>query len=239
MALIIGLTGTIGTGKSTVVKLLAERGARTCDVDQLVHSLYAPGTPGFANLVKTFGEGIVTASGQIDRAKLGVAALGRREGMHQIATAIGGIGPSVKQVIERWRAELPPDGVGVVEYWGLMQPGYGLWCDRMWMVTADTDVAIERIMASRGFSRDEAARRVATMPAVELRIGGADWVYANNSTPAELEAAVDAELTRVLTLHRQGQLPPSRYPAWYAEWIVDHRQEQLDAGIVHADEIPD
>ncbi|MBE7520079.1 MAG: dephospho-CoA kinase [Thermoflexaceae bacterium] len=75
--LVIGLTGTIAAGKSTVAALLEECGAIHCDADRLVHRLYDPGTPGFDRVVAEFGEDVVGADGYIDRKALGAKVFGK------------------------------------------------------------------------------------------------------------------------------------------------------------------
>ena len=78
MVLVIGLTGSIAAGKSTVGQILASRGAIHCDADKLVHGLYAPGTPGFDKVVGHFGQEVVGADGFVDRKVLGAKVFGLR-----------------------------------------------------------------------------------------------------------------------------------------------------------------
>src|SRR4051812_13822233 len=71
MAVMVGLTGGIGSGKSTVAEFLADRGARVIDADRVAHEVYAPATLGFERIVERFGDGVVADDGSIDRARLG------------------------------------------------------------------------------------------------------------------------------------------------------------------------
>jgi dephospho-CoA kinase len=86
--LVIGLTGSIAAGKSTVGQLLAARGAVHCDADKLVHRLYDPGTPGFERVVEAFGREVVGADGYVDRKSLGAKVFGKPEEMRKLTSAM-------------------------------------------------------------------------------------------------------------------------------------------------------
>lgn len=238
MPLIIGLAGTIAAGKSTVGQILVQRGAVHCDGDRLVHTLYEPGTPGFDRIVAAFGDDVVGADGLIDRKVLGAKVFGNREQMNRLTTAIGSIGEAIHGVIARWRAELPHDALGVMEAVNLMEPGYAAWCDHVWLVGVDDEVARKRLQASRGMSPDEADQRLASMVPVEVRAPGADWICMNNGTLADLEADVDAELARARALHRQAALPPSVFRPWWQGYVRERGRDELKkTGVSLADEI--
>jgi dephospho-CoA kinase len=160
MALILGVTGSIATGKSLVCQTLVELGAVHCDADKLVHRLYDPGTPGFDRVVAEFGEDVVGADGYIDRKVLGSKVFGNREAMGRLTRAMGDISGAIQAEIERWRQELPADGAAVMEAVNLIEPGYGRWCDQVWLVAADADVARRRLMARNNFSEEEAEQRL-------------------------------------------------------------------------------
>jgi dephospho-CoA kinase len=239
LALIIGLAGTIAAGKSTVGQTLVARGALHCDGDKLVHTLYAPGTLGFDRVVAAFGEDIVGPDGMVDRKLLGAKVFGNREQMNRLTTAIGSIGEAIKGVIDGWRRDLPANGLAVMEAVNIMEPGYASWCDQVWLIGVDNDVARQRLIETRGMSVEEADQRINAMIALEVRAPGADWVYRNNGTMEDLTAAVDAELARVRKAHSAGELPTSVFPAWWAEYIAPNRELLKKSGVSLADEIPD
>ncbi len=235
--LVIGLTGTIAAGKSTVAALLEERGAVHCDADRLVHRLYDPGTPGFDRVVAEFGQDVVGADGYVDRKALGAKVFGKPAEMAKLTRAMGSITDLIKSEIDRWRAELPPTAVAVMEAVNLMEPGYARWCDQTWLVGVDDDVARQRLIETRGMSAEEANQRLASMRPFEQRAPGADWTVRNNGTREELAAAVNAELDRIVPLHRSGELPPSAFDPWWQALAAAARPLLKAAGQKLADEV--
>jgi dephospho-CoA kinase len=234
--LVIGLTGSIAAGKSTVGQILESRGAVHCDADKLVHRLYDPGTPGFDRVIEAFGREVVGPDGYVDRKILGAKVFGKPEEMNKLTRAMGSITDAIKAEIDKWRAELGPNDLAVMEAVNLMEPGYARWCDQTWLIGVDDGVARQRLLETRGMTEAEANQRLASMRPVSQRAPGADWVYMNNGTREELEAAVNAELDRILTLHRAGALPPSAFEPWWAEFVVKAREAIKAAGVQAADE---
>ena len=214
MALILGVTGSIATGKSLVCRTLVELGAVHCDADKLVHRLYDPGTPGFERVVAEFGTEVVGADGYVDRKVLGSKVFGNPEAMRRLTRAMGDITGAIKHEIDRWRETLPADAVGVMEAVNLIEPGYAAWCDQVWLVAADHGVAKARLMARNGFGEAEAEQRLASQRPWQDRAGAADFVIHNNGDIAAVQTAVRQELARIRALHAAGELPPPRYHAW-------------------------
>lgn len=238
MALVIGLAGTIAAGKSTVGQILMEQGAVHCDGDKLVHTLYATGTPGFDRIVAAFGADVIGADGEIDRKILGAKVFGNREEMNRLTAAIGPISEAIHDVIARWRAELPPNGLAVMEAINLMEPGFAMWCDRVWLIAASDPVAKARLLETRGMSEAEADQRLASMVPMEVRAPGADWVYLNDGGREELEAEVVAELERTKAAHAAGTLEPSGFVPWWKGMVLERGRDDLKkSGVLLADEI--
>lgn len=229
--LVIGLAGTIAAGKSTVGAMLVERGAHHCDADKLVHRLYDPGTPGFDRVVEAFGREIVGEDGFVDRKVLGGMVFGKPMEMAKLTRAIGSITDAVQGEIERWRRELGPEDVAVMEAVNLMEAGYARWCDQMWLVGVDDDVARARLYETRGMSEAEATSRLASMRPFEQRAPGADWTFINHGTVAELRSAVTMELDRIVALHRAGTVPPSVFMAWWEPFLKQGREALKAAGV--------
>ena len=115
MPLIIGIAGSIATGKSTACKTMAGLGAVHCDADRLVHRLYDPGKPAFDRVVAVFGAEVVGDDGYIDRRVLGSKVFGKPEEMNKLTSAIGDINVAVKGVIDVWRDTLDHDAPAVME----------------------------------------------------------------------------------------------------------------------------
>lgn len=214
MPLVIGVTGSIATGKSSVCAALVELGAIHCNADTLVHRLYDPGTPGFDRVLAEFGQDVVGPDGFIDRRVLGAKVFGDREAMGRLTRAMGDISGLIRTTIEEWRATLPADATAVMEAVNLIEPGYSAWCDQTWLVAAEPDSARPRLMARNGFSEEEANQRLASQRDWRLRAPAADFVLHNDGTAEELRAAVEAEFRRIHALYRAGKLPPSVYHAW-------------------------
>ena len=100
MPLVIGLTGSIAAGKSTVAQILVDNGAVHCDADKLVHRLYDPGTPGFEKVVAHFGEDVVGPDGYIDRKILGAKVFGKPAEMAALTRAMGNISEAIQKEID-------------------------------------------------------------------------------------------------------------------------------------------
>src|SRR3712207_4016984 len=114
MPLIIGVTGSIATGKSLVCQTLVDLGAVHCDADKLVHRLYDPGTPGFERVVAEFGSDVVGGDGYVDRKALGAKVFGDPEAMRRLTRAMGDISGAIKREIDGWRETLPDDATAVM-----------------------------------------------------------------------------------------------------------------------------
>lgn len=235
--LVIGLAGTIAAGKSTAGQVLVQLGAQHCDGDKLVHRLYEPGTPGFDRIVTAFGDDVVGPDGYINRKALGARVFGKPDEMNRLTTAIGSITRAIKEVIDAWREDLAPGDVAVIEAVNLMEPGYARWCDQVWLIGVDDEVAKRRLVETREMSPEEADQRLKTMIPLERRAPGADWIYLNNGSIEELRDAVAAELERIKRLHAAGQLPPSVFDSWWLPMAAEHRALLKRSGVELADEV--
>jgi len=192
----IGLTGGIGTGKSTVAGLLAELGAQVIDADKIGHEVYAPGTPGFARVVEAFGSGIVGADGAIDRRALGAIVFADSAALARLNALVH---PLIAEDIRRrmMAARAASTAPIVVEAAIMLEAGWRFF-DQLWVVVVDRERAIERVTRSRGMTAAEVARRIdAQMPEAERR-RLADVVIDNNGTPAALREQVDAAWHRAV-----------------------------------------
>jgi len=217
MTLILGVTGAIATGKSLVCKTLEELGAVHCNADTLVHQLYAPGSPGFDRVVTAFGTDVVAEDGTIDRRILGGKVFGKPEEMRKLTAAMGDIGGMIHGVVDEWRATLAAGGAAVLEAVNMIEPGYSAWLDQTWLVVAEPETMIGRVLRRDGLSASEAEQRLASQRPWSEREPAADFVIHNDRSIEETVERVRAEFERVRELKHRGALPQSRWHAWRAE----------------------
>lgn len=203
MTVVIGLTGGIGSGKSTVARMLREQGATVIDADAIVHELQAPGTPMVADLARAFGPGILDAAGTLDRKALG-AIVFRDETARQRLNAI--VHPPVGVEFGRRLAAAIASGAKLVVLdipllFEGRASGRGSAAARdvsavvvVWVPEA---VQIERQIQRDGCSRDEAASRVHAQLSLDRKRLLADHVIDNAGSLAETEQQVRALYARL------------------------------------------
>lgn len=187
----IGLTGGIGAGKSTVAAMLAERGAVVIDADRVAHEVYLPGTRGHELLVERFGSEILDDDGAVDRAELGALVFNDREALADLNAIIH---PLVRQEVARRLLaanEDDPEAVVVVEAALMTETGWTGGSGVVWTVIADPAVAIERLVALRGMDPADARLRIQAQASNEERRRFATVVIENDGTLADLEGTVD------------------------------------------------
>ena len=218
MALILGVTGSIATGKSHLCSYLSEAyGAVHADADKVVHRMYDPGTAGFDRIVSEFGDVVVGNDGYIDRKVLGSQVFGDKERMSALTKAIGDIAGEMKSIIDKWRQELPSDGIGVLEAVNLIEAGYSKWCDATWLVAVDNSVALPRLMARNSFATEEAQQRIDAQQPWQKRSSASDFVFHNNSDVQTFTKSIDDQLPIIRELYLAGTLPKPRWFSWDKE----------------------
>jgi dephospho-CoA kinase len=188
---IIGLTGGIGSGKSTVAAMLAERGAIVIDADRVAHEVYAPGTEGFDRVVARFGDGVLGQDGAIDRKALGGVVFGDPEALADLNAIIH---PLVRKEVARRLLEAArtrPDATIVIEAALMTETGWTGGAGALWVVVAEPEIALRRLIRDRAMSEVEARLRIGAQATNAARRKNATVVIENNGTLPELEAAVD------------------------------------------------
>ena len=147
---VVGLTGGIGSGKSAASAILGELGATILDADKVGHQIYEPGTPCWHDLVEAFGEGIVAATGGIDRKKLAATVFADPRSLQTLNALVWPrIAEAIRERIEAMRARGAVAPI-VVEAAVLIEAGWQALVDEVWVVTASPERAIERVVATRG-----------------------------------------------------------------------------------------
>ena len=183
----IGLTGGIGSGKSTVARLLAERGALVVDADRIAREVLGRGTPGLAAVVAEFGAGVLAADGSLDRSALAAIAFAD-EGARRRLDAI--VHPLVRQRTAELVAAAPTDAVVVNDVPLLVETGQAGSYDLVLVVYTDVETRVARLVA-RGLSEHDARARIAAQATDEERRAAADVVVDNSGSPERLAEQVD------------------------------------------------
>jgi dephospho-CoA kinase len=191
----VGLTGGVASGKSTVSAMLRELGAVVIDADQLAREVVAPGTPGLASVASEFGDAVLTATGELDRPAMARTVFGDDEARRRLESIIH---PLVFAEIQRLEAEAPPGAVVVHDIPLLAESGRAPSFDAVLVVDVDPALQLERMLADRGWSREEAEARMRAQASRADRLAVATHVIDNTGSLDELRARVRevyAELT--------------------------------------------
>lgn len=203
---ILGITGGIGTGKSTVLDILkTEYNAYILEADKVAHLLMMPGKRAFNEIVAVFGEDILAEDGTIDRNILGKRVMSDRRSLEKLN---GIVHPAVKEYIVKDISEIRRDSHGesestdtrnlyVIEAALLIQDGYREICDEIWSVITSEDIRIKRLIASRGYTEDKARSFIKNQPEDEYFITNSDKVLYNNGSADELMDAIRGEIDRL------------------------------------------
>ncbi len=198
MPYILGLTGNIASGKTTIGLMLLELGANSyVDADLVVHELYLPGQPLVADLVGVFGPSILDAGGGIDRRALGALVFGDTRMLRQLEEIVH---PAVKTALLNRLRDIPEGSVGVFDAVKLVESGYAPLCDGLWIVTCPPETQLRRLAELRGLTENEARARLAAQPPVDDKLLLATEVIANDGSLDDLRRQVTASWRRFTAL---------------------------------------
>ena len=186
----IGLTGGIGSGKSTVAKILAGLGAEVINADLVGHEVYRPGTPGFEQVTGAFGRDIIGADGNIDRKKLGALVFGKPDALAQLNRIVHPlIAHAVRARIDAYRAGGGRQPI-VLEAAVLIEANWIPLVDDVWVVVATPAAVVDRVHSERGLPAEQIQARMKAQISDDERRRHAAIVIENTGTLAELEASV-------------------------------------------------
>jgi dephospho-CoA kinase len=183
----IGLTGGIGSGKSTVSRLLAARGAVIVDADLIAREVVEPGTPGLAAVAEAFGTDVLAADGSLDRPALAAVVFADPEARQRLD---GIVHPLVRARATELAAAAAPDAVVVNDVPLLVETGQASSYDIVLVVEAEPEARVSRLV-QRGLTAEDARARIAVQATDAQRRAVADAVLDNSGTPEELEAQVE------------------------------------------------
>jgi len=186
--LLVGLTGGIGSGKSTVARLLAERGALVFEADEFARRAIDPGTPGHRKVVERFGSEALESSGEIDREWLAQRAFSDAAARRDLEAIVHPeVGRKLAEALEPHRES---DRVVVYSVPLLVEAGLGPMFDVVVTVSAGEDLRAARLAAERGMAEESVRARMAAQVSDTERERAADVVIRNDGTPAELARRV-------------------------------------------------
>ena len=188
----IGITGGIGSGKSTASKILGELGAEVIDADKVGHRIYLPDTPAWREIVATFGDGVLAPDRTVDRTRLGPIVFSDPSALQKLnPIAHGKIFSYIQGQID-YMQQKQATRVVVVEAAILLEAGWRSLVDQLWVVVSDCDVVIARLKAYKNSTEDQARARIAAQLSNEERMAQADRVLWNNTDLVTLRQAVEA-----------------------------------------------
>lgn len=183
----VGLTGGIGSGKSTVSALLREHGAVVIDYDLIAREVVEPGSPGLAAIVQRFGAGVLAADGSLDRPALGAIVFAEESARRDLEAITH---PAIRELAVRRETEAGPGAVVVHDNPLLVEMGAYADCDVVVVVDVPVQVQVDRLVHDRGMSVDEAQARIGAQASRDDRAAVADVVVDNSGSLQELTAAV-------------------------------------------------
>lgn len=205
-SLVIGLTGNIATGKSTVLDYLARRGAYIIDADKLAHQSMNPDGPAYHAVATQFGPAILNSDKTINRKTLGAIVFTNADLLNKLEQIVH---PAVFAMTVKL-VETAPSSVIILEAVKLLEAGPMFsQCDEVWVVTARPEVQLRRLMENRGMDEATARQRMRMQSPQAAKVNQADRVIDNSGTLDELYAQLDAiwESLKVAYPRRMSRLP--------------------------------
>lgn len=191
--MLIGLTGGIGSGKSTVSKYLSEHGCTIVDADQIARLVVEPGSEALEEIKKVFGAKFLTPDGRLDRKKLGRLVFANKKMLAKLEAILNS-----KINGEIWRQIQEADtDIVVLDAATLIEAGYDENVERLWIVDADDEVRIERVMERDGMSREDVINRMNNQMSREKRLDRECTVIDNSGTVEETYENVRKELEKL------------------------------------------
>jgi len=193
---VIGLTGGILAGKSTISGMLAEKGAVIIDADKIGHAAYKPHTETWQELLDAFGDGILKKNGEIDRKRLGEIVFADPDALSRLNRIVH---PRMREMMREEIEQLRGEGVAVVvlEAAVLIEADWTDLADEVWVAVAPEDVVIKRLRDRGGLSEEQARARIRSQLPAEERAKHADVIIDTDCDISEVRARVDELWSRL------------------------------------------
>jgi dephospho-CoA kinase len=200
--LLVGLTGNIASGKSTVAQMLSERGATVIDADVLARRAVEPGTPGYRRIVERWGDAVLAPDGRLDRAALRGLVFSNPEELEHLNAIVH---PEVERMRDRLVREALERGdrIVVCDIPLLFERHLSENFDRIILVDAPRPLRLERLVKDRGLREPEAIDMITAQMPAELKRARADIVIDNDGTLTKLEQDVAAAWATLLQAERE------------------------------------
>ena len=187
--LLVGLTGNIGSGKSTVARMLSERGATIIDADVLARRAVELGTPAYTKIVARWGNAVLSPDGHLDRTALRRVVFADQAQLEELNEIVH---PEVERLRDHLveQARVRGDRIVVCDIPLLFEKGMADRFDRILLVDAPRPIRLERLLHDRGLQTTEAMEIIAAQMPAELKRARADYIVENNGTLTQLERRV-------------------------------------------------
>lgn len=198
---LVGLTGGIASGKSTVAACFVERGSELIDADQIAREVVLPDTPTWRKIVEHFGAGVLDADGFVDRARLGAIVFAdeaKRALLNQLTHP-----PVVDEIASRLELYTAFDGVVLLDVPLLVEAGVDRGYEAIVVVAASAETQLRRLVELRGMTERAARQRIDAQAPLERKLAVATHVIWNDGTIAELRAHTDAVVTELQAAARE------------------------------------
>lgn len=203
----VGLTGGIACGKSTVGRMLEEKGAFLIDFDRLAHEVEEPDQPAWRNIVDCFGPEVLRADRTLDRARLGAIVFADRRKLDKLNELVH------PAVFDAWQSRMAairanrPDAIVIADIPLLVELGMQGRVDLVMLVYIPRDEQIRRLILRNGYSREEALQRVRSQMPIEDKIPFADILVDNSGTMEQTRTFIDDIWPRLLEKERWKRKP--------------------------------
>lgn len=220
----VGVTGGIGSGKSTVSRRLAELGAHVVDADVVAREVVEPGEPALGRIRQRFGDGVVRGDGSLDRGALAAIVFPDPVALDALNAITG---PAIADRVAQQRASAPAGAVSVYDMPLLVERGLWVHEHLSIVVEADVETRVRRLVEQRGLAEEDVRHRIAAQATDAQRRAAADVVLDNSGSPDDLVRAVDA-LWRTRLEPYAANLASgtrSRRPDRAADCVVDPRPD--------------
>jgi dephospho-CoA kinase len=202
---VVGLTGGIATGKSTVAEMFAARGAAVVDADRIAHALQEPGQPCYQRILESFGTAILDPRGRIDRRRLGARVFADPEARKRLESIMH---PAIREACQRQIRTAGASGhrVCIVDAPLIVETGQQDRYDALVVVTDPPETQISRLVRLRGLTEEEARGRLDSQWPTAAKAALADFVIENGGELAATEAQVDRVYAALLSAPRKKRL---------------------------------